>query len=140
MPGSPHFHVGILVPNIEQAIEELSTVLGANWTEVLERPAGQWQLRVAFTRDGPPFIELIEGPPDSPWASPDGPRMHHLGWWAENHAAERKRLGEAGLVPELDGETIGITADYYVAPRSGLRLELVGADREVFAARWGLTV
>jgi hypothetical protein len=129
------------VPDITQAIAELSTVLGATWTQVLERPAGEWQVRIAFTREGPPFLELIEGPPESPWAAPDGPRMHHLGWWVHDHDAERERLASVGLVPEFEGATAGMSCDYYVAPLSGLRVELVSASvREAFAARWGLPV
>jgi hypothetical protein len=34
-----------------------------------------------------------------------------------------------------------MSCDYYVAPVSGLRVELVSASvREAFAARWGLAV
>jgi Glyoxalase/Bleomycin resistance protein/Dioxygenase superfamily len=138
-PVKPYFHVGVVVPNLERAMEELGTVLGATWTEIAERPLGEWTVRVAFATDGPPFIELVEGPPGSPWEAAGGARLHHLAWWIDDLARERERLASSGFAPEFDGRSIGALFDYYAAPESGLRIELVdGSIRKGFYERWGL--
>ena len=135
----PFYHVGLVVPRLEPAMDELGGALETEWTPIAEREIGEWALRVVFARSGPPFMELIEGPAGSPWEAHDGPRLHHLGWWVADRAAERARLSDQGLEPAVDGMAIGSVFDYYDAPRSGLRIELVDEEhRAAFHERWGL--
>jgi hypothetical protein len=132
----PFSHVGLVVASLEAAMAELGPVLDTTWTEVAERPVGGWTLRVTFAVGGPPFLELIESVPGSPW---EATGVHHLGWWADRDG-ERERLAALDLHPDVDGSAIGALFDYYRAPESGLRIELVDASaREAFHRRWGLT-
>jgi Glyoxalase/Bleomycin resistance protein/Dioxygenase superfamily len=127
----PYFHVGLVVSNLERAMDELGPALGTTWTHVSERAIGEWEVRVAFAVDGPPFLELIEGSPGSPWDPSRHAGLHHLAWWSEDRVAERERLGIAGFRHEVGGTC--------VAPVSGLRIQLKDtAERAAFRERWGL--
>jgi hypothetical protein len=136
---NPFYHVGLVVRRLEPAMQELAAVLQTEWMDITEREIGDWTLRLVFARSGPPFMELIEGLAGSPWDAGDGPRVHHLGWWVADRAADRARLAGLGLRPVVDGAAIGSVFDYYDAPHSGLRIEFVDEGfRTAFLQRWGL--
>lgn len=116
------FHIGIVVRDLEQAMEELTQAAGVAWSEPMAREMGEWSFRLVYSVDGPPHIELVEGPPGSPWDASDGPRLDHAGWWADDVAGEQARLEAAGIA--LDTQLPIPTAVYMRGPATGLRLEL----------------
>ena len=71
------FHVGIRVPDIYQAMEELGESLGLTWTEVVETSgqrlwtpeSGQQEvpLKFVYSCEGPQHLELLEGEKGSFW-------------------------------------------------------------------------
>lgn len=131
-----YFQVGIVVPDIEKAMEELGASLGVEMIGPLERELDDGVLRIAFARTPPPYVELLEGPAGSIWDPADGAGMHHLGYWSDDLDADGARLEEAGTPLELD---LGFARYYGPAPATGARVELIDIGyRPDFLARWNL--
>ena len=146
----PFFQVGIIVQDIEASMKELSDAQGVQWGEVANRKYQQWEFKRVFSLQGPPFIELIEGPPGSPWDASKGSRIDHLQWWSKDMEADTKRMEKAGLSVDIDGvnnspivgedgkKKPGIYR-YFNAPKTGMRLELIDeSQRAVHRQRWGI--
>lgn len=133
------FHVGIRVPDIEAAMDELGDSLGLVWSELRETPgqslwtpeAGLQEipLRYTYSAAGPLHYELLQGPAGSFWDGNDQPGAHHLGVWADDVTAETNRLIDLGWTlvgahgDPAAGAGYGIFT--YVQPPSGLIVELV---------------
>src|ERR1700733_14565441 len=52
-------------------------------------------LKIAYSCQGPPFLELIERVPASPWSIAGG--IHHLGYAVDDVRAVGRELQSAGL-------------------------------------------
>src|SRR5688572_243339 len=97
------FHIGICVPDIDAAMDELGTALGCTWGERLgPRQIGEWTLTSVFSREEP-HLELLEGSAGSPWEAEEGSRLHHLGFWSDDPESESERLAKAGMPVVFDG-------------------------------------
>jgi catechol 2,3-dioxygenase-like lactoylglutathione lyase family enzyme len=135
----PYFQVGVLVEDLEAAREELSNALGLEWSDIVVRENGPWTIRVCFAKQGPPYLELIEGPPGSPWEATHGSRIDHIGYWVDDLDASKKRLDDAGIALEHDGSAHGGVFTYHRGTKSGLRVELIDKSGQApFYERWGL--
>jgi hypothetical protein len=135
----PFYQVGAVVPDLDAAREELSAALGLVWSEPRDFAIGPWSVRVCFAKDGPPWLELLEGSPGSPWDPAGGARLDHVGSWTDDLGGESDRLAAEGAAIELDARPYGATAIYHRLPLSGLRVELLGlAGRDGFFERWQL--
>ena len=97
-------HVGIVVLDLDAAIDAMRVQLGFEFTVVFddvlpvhEESAGDRgiHLRIAYTAQRP-ALELIEAVPGTPW-SPDRAGLHHLGYHVDDLGAESERL--AGPCP-----------------------------------------
>jgi Glyoxalase/Bleomycin resistance protein/Dioxygenase superfamily len=97
------YHVAFVVPELERAMARYGQAFDHRWTRIRDRTrtittaAGPQdvRLRLVFSVQGPPYVELIERAPGSLW---DGPEtMHHIGYWADDVRAESDRLAAAGL-------------------------------------------
>jgi Glyoxalase/Bleomycin resistance protein/Dioxygenase superfamily len=136
---NPYFQVGVLVEDIEAAREELGRALGVTWGDIVERQNGDWNIRVCFALEGPPYLELIEGPPGSPWEAVGGSRIDHIGCWTPDIEASKQQLADDGFALELDGARFGGKFSYHRGPKSGLRVELLeSTGKDAFYERWGL--
>lgn len=125
----PFFQVGILVADLEAAMDELGRALGLTWAEPQDRRLGEWTCRVTFGRPGPPYLELIEGPPGSPWDSEGGYRLDHLGLWTGDLDRERARLVAEGLPVDVEGTELSGPWTYHRGERTGLRIEVIDEAR-----------
>ena len=136
----PFFQVGVLVQDIEASRDELGRALGLSWTDIVDRDVtDDWKIRICFSREGPPYIELVEGPPGSPWDCTDGSRIDHIGYFAPEIARNKSELEAAGIPVEVDGTKLGGVFTYQRGRDSGLRVELIDAGgRDAFYERWGL--
>lgn len=56
------YHIGFAVADIDAARRELTDALGVAWSPVAQGRLGDWNYRIVFSVEGPPFLELIEGP------------------------------------------------------------------------------
>ena len=146
------FHVGIRVPDLAAAMEELGASLGVTWSESRENPEQTlWtpelglqhlHLKYTYSAEGPQHVELLEGPAGSFWDGRTDSGIHHVGIWVDAVAEETDRRVKAGwrIVGSQrdpgDGKGYGVFS--YVQPPSGLIVELV--DRAVlphFEQWWG---
>jgi catechol 2,3-dioxygenase-like lactoylglutathione lyase family enzyme len=133
------FHVGIRVPDLDLAMDELGGSLGVTWSEVRENPAQTlWtptdglqdiHLRYTYSAEGPQHIELLQGAAGSFWDGNDRSGAHHVGVWVDDVDGETDRLIGAGWTlvgaqNDPDGDA-GYGMFTYLQPPSGLIVELV---------------
>lgn len=143
------YHVGFVVANLEATMTEFEDLLGVQWARPQHRdleirtPAHQGEAKFRFTystrASGPALIELIEGPPDTPWDPGEdvAAAFHHIGFWADELAAESARLSQSGAPLELTAGAGPDPAGFaYHQPRHGPRVELVDAARRPAFHDW----
>lgn len=128
----PPYHFGLIVENLEEAQAGLTAALGFTWardqrrTACLDAPGSPLMLEMAYayTIEGPPYLEIIEQRPDSPFEQLG---LHHIAVWSDDPAGESARLEKAGW----PRETVGLAPDgswagaLYHRGTGGLRLEVV---------------
>jgi hypothetical protein len=122
----PFFQAGVIVPHLETAARELTAILGLDWLDVVETDMGEGPIRVCLSQQGPPFIELIEGPPGSAWDGTKGARIDHLAYWAEDLDAAAQHAIDNGAPLEVEYRPI---FTFHRAQESGLFFELSDATR-----------
>jgi Glyoxalase/Bleomycin resistance protein/Dioxygenase superfamily len=92
-------HVGIVVPNLEPAMEQLGEQLGYEIRIVFDQElpvvlrhggSRDVHLRIAVTTQIP-RLELIEAAPGTPWSA-DSIGLHHLAFYAEDLRADSETL------------------------------------------------
>ncbi|MBI5949819.1 MAG: VOC family protein [Chloroflexi bacterium] len=129
------YHIGVTVPVLDRALDELGEQMGFTWSEVrtlnvrvrMDSRIVEASARVAFSREGPPWFEVIEGPPDTIWAPDQGIGLHHVGLYVDDLAAETARLEKLGMQIEAanlapDGT---LRSFAYLNGFAGVRVELV---------------
>ena len=137
------FHVGIRVPDLAAAMDELGESLGVTWAESRENPDQTlWtpelglqhlHLKYTYSAEGPQHVELLEGPEGSFWDGRTDSGIHHVGIWVDEVTAETDRRVAAGwkiVGAQRDpGDGKGYGMFTYIQPPGGLIVELV--DRAV---------
>jgi catechol 2,3-dioxygenase-like lactoylglutathione lyase family enzyme len=126
-------HVGIVVPALEPALEDLRTQLGFEFTVVFDddlavqepsRGNGAIHLRIAYSAQRP-ALEIIEAVPETPW-SPDQHGLHHLAFFVDDLDRDSRQL--AGLCPiEICGlgEDGAVPTTFTYHTGGAFRLELL---------------
>ena len=141
MTGIPYFHIGILVPEMNSAIEKFSDILHLDFSpptpihfNLVEGPDGPYPYDSLFTysRQGPPYIELVEARSFGIHANTSGFGVHHVGFWETSIETQLETIEEKGLRAEsrvVDPE--GKTFVWYSNPDdlSGVRLEYIDEAR-----------
>jgi len=140
------YHIGVVVPSIEAAIDELGPAFGYTWSSVREAkfdlttPAGpaRGNARIVFARPGPPWLEVIEAPDDSIWSAARGAALHHLGYWVDDLEQESRHLASLGMQFEIgrrdeSGRLTGFA--YHLNPHGG-RVEIVDERARDGLERW----
>ena len=142
------FHIGIRVPNIEAAMEEMGESLNVTWAELVENPSqrlwtpdeGQQDipLKFVYSCEGDQHLELLEGQIGSFWDGNENPDVHHFGVWVDDVKVETERL--LGLDWELLGAAKSPAEGFgnmtYLAPSNGTILELVASTNKPRFERW----
>lgn len=123
------YHVCFVVPDITAAMTELAALTGVQWGTPVEAVLDEWPYTIVFSTAFP-HIELISGPPGSPWEVLDGPRFHHLGWWTNSLDTTACRWLTTGASPSYDGRPSGRSFAYFFAPSIGANLEIVDTSRQ----------
>jgi catechol 2,3-dioxygenase-like lactoylglutathione lyase family enzyme len=145
---SPIYHVGYVVADLAAAMAQFDAAIGARWVdhEVHARYLDQdgevvdVDLHTSFTLDGPVHLELIESAPGTIWDLGAGPRIHHIGLWTDDVAAEAQRLIAAGLpvaAGGLDNDDPAVPGyfSYHRNPHGDL-VELVHIDMQAGMHDW----
>ncbi|MBV7699423.1 VOC family protein [Streptomyces sp. TRM70350] len=106
-------HVALLVPNLEAAISEWSAATGYTFSEIARYRTDRYcdksnpephhhDARISFSKEGPPFIELMEFHGSGTHSIAQGEGFHHLGFL--DHPDPEGRLADlAALGIEDDG-------------------------------------
>ena len=144
------FHIGIRVPDLDVAMDELGSGLNVTWAEARDTAEqALWtpetglqhhHLRYTYSAEGPQHLELLQGPAGSFWDGDDAPGAHHIGIWVDDVAAETSALMDAGWTlrgaqrDPSDGDGYGVFS--YIAPPSGFLVELVDRSYESFFEQW----
>jgi predicted enzyme related to lactoylglutathione lyase len=129
-PDSPSFQpnrfwqVGVLVSDIDAAMEQMSAALGLTWGAVKTDSTFDSEMKVVFSRQGPPFFELIQGAPGSQWDVTNGSKLDHLAYWVADVEAERERLVALGAEVVVDGPAKGLPLNYHLIDAAGFRIEV----------------
>ncbi|HEX5195337.1 MAG TPA: VOC family protein [Solirubrobacteraceae bacterium] len=136
------FHVGLSVPDLQQAMRTIGSNLGISWAPTQERVqkvrtgAGETReehILFTYSADGPPHVELIQPEPGSVWGITPANGLHHIGAFAVDVAV----LPGDGLALEFGGghgeRPVGFA--YYTSP-AGIRIELVDQSRRRQFADW----
>jgi catechol 2,3-dioxygenase-like lactoylglutathione lyase family enzyme len=141
------FHSGVRVPDLDKAMADLGPALGVAWAQPREGEQPIWtpstgpqtaMLRFTYSIEGPQHVELVEGAAGSVWDAGSSPGLHHVGVWVDDIVAETTRLLDAGweLVAAQRSPAEGFGVFSYLAPASGLIVELVDAAVEPHFAAW----
>ena len=144
-PEARVYHVGFVVPDLEEAVATLGPALGVTFTEPMVLPAmevhnasgpADVELRLVYSTS-PVHVELIDDAPGTLWDFDERQRGHHLGVWADDVATEADRLDSLGLerVWWAVGEDGRLTFSYHRTP-FGFYIELVGTVARAFYPAW----
>jgi catechol 2,3-dioxygenase-like lactoylglutathione lyase family enzyme len=142
------FHVGILVPDIGEAIERFSDVLGLEFKEPAIAHVDDFDdttghrvldLRITWATTGPPFVELLEAQGEEGLYGTMQLGLHHVGLYDPLPEGVIEELVGKGLRQEAtqwtrDGRIIAV----YTAPEEmdGTRLEFIDHAREAGMNAW----
>jgi Glyoxalase/Bleomycin resistance protein/Dioxygenase superfamily len=120
------YHWAIVVEDFDTSAESLGRDLGYTFAEsiVSSRPflnsangqADICRLRVAYSRQGPPFLELIQIlAPGPAFTYADIGRIHHVGLWCDDLAAAENDLAVSGRpyfqIQTDGGELFGLLSE-----------------------------
>lgn len=131
------YHLCFVVADLDQAMRDMSRVLGVDWSVPGDGRLGEWKYRIVFSVQGPPFFEMIQGSPGSPWDASGGSRFDHLGYWTADIAADKDRLAERGAPVEFDSCLYGRAFSYHRLVSIGARVEIVDASvQAAFLETW----
>lgn len=141
------FHVGILVEDMEEAIERFSDVLTLTFMPPAVAHVDHFEqdgstepldLRITWAREGPPYVELLEATGDGLY-SVRNTGLHHVGIYDPDCEGLIEELVGKGLRREAtqytpDKKIIAV----YTSPAAlyGTRLEFIDAARKPGMDAW----
>ncbi len=137
------FHIGVIVADMNRGMADIARRFGVEFPDPREANVrvryrgveSQVAVKFAYSMQGPPYIELIEGVPGTVWEASTGSRIHHLGVFCNNIEDEIAKLESEGYTYEAaslgaDGSMQGAQ---YINNDSLVRLELIrGETRDGF--------
>ncbi|MDE2935084.1 MAG: VOC family protein [Chloroflexota bacterium] len=105
IPSDELFHFAMAVPDLQAAMDQLGPALNVNWTSVwsmtrkMDTPEGPTtdEMQAVYSRQGPPYVELVSGYGSGFFAADNGPRLHHVGYIVDDVRAEAERLQALGM-------------------------------------------
>ncbi len=140
---APFSHVGIIVPELGQAMRDLSSTLGLTWASEQRRAfpislrgeTVERDIQFVYSLEGPPYVELI-GANEPPWTAQDG--LHHMGVWSEDVVADLESLVAQGYQVNATGlNRKGYAGGFaYLDSPTGILLELVDQRGKESFDRW----
>jgi hypothetical protein len=139
-----HYHVGIVVSDMNAASAKLSDLLGITWGPIMHLDATDYRDQAG--RDvvlpttmrystGTPCLELILEVPGSVWVRNEASNLHHIGFWSDDLTGQSTAFSAAGCPLQLCGRAGGVAPTSFAYHRDtelGIRIELVdGSMRDV---------
>ncbi len=139
MRAQDQFHVGIVVDDLDVALDRLAGLFGYRWSDEIAveqtiTVPGTGQVTVDFrfrySKDKP-LIEVIQAQPGTIWEPVAGSGLHHLGYWSDDVVADGADLVAAGYELEATSEDRGDGPAWsYHRHPSSPRIELITRDLE----------
>jgi hypothetical protein len=139
------YHIGLVVPDVREAMEQYSTAFGFTWARIHESmqeviadgERRRAEIAVTYSMQGPPYLELVQERRGSIWGE-DGFALSHVGFWAADLGAGKRALDETGLVARVhDAGPDGRPARFSYHPfAGGLWIELVHTSFKSELADW----
>jgi catechol 2,3-dioxygenase-like lactoylglutathione lyase family enzyme len=142
-----YVHIGVLVPDLEEAIERYSK-LGLTFMEpktvhvdrLVENGAEtELDLRIAFSHQGPPQWELLEFVGDGIYGAQHGEGLHHVTMVVPDpieRLDELTRIGFRQVAAQYRPDGSMIVGYLDPADLNGIRLELIGAPVQEAIESW----
>ena len=141
------YHVGVRVPDVHHAMDEMGSNLGLEWSSLQVTEQTVWlptdgsvtiPLKFTYSTKGPMHVELLEGSSGSVWDGRVAPGAHHIGVWSDDVRGDTTALVDAGwtLLMAQAPPDAGYGAFTYVQPPSGLIVELVWSAIAPMFQRW----
>ena len=142
------FHVGVLVPDLDDAVARFTEVLGLTFKDPAvahvdrfeqKSRVEQLDLRITWSIEGPPYLELLESQDNDGLYGREHEGLHHIGLWEPDPETLIERLVNLGLKNEgtqyMPDDRILAT---YTAPQElyGTRLEFIEAGRRPGMEAW----
>lgn len=141
------YHTGIVVNDLDGAVEWFAKSAGYRWCEEMKvdnlfvTAAGETAITLRFTYSmDVPHLEVIQAIPKSIFA-PSESSPHHLGYWSDDIDADIAMLEGTGAA--VDGR--GFWPDgrgpiwAFVTPPMGSRIELVHRSAQPSMEHWWTT-
>ncbi|HZE39162.1 MAG TPA: VOC family protein [Stackebrandtia sp.] len=133
---TPPYHIALVVEDLDAAMADLGRTIGLEWNAPfvggghleMDGQVVEGAPRVVFSRQGPPYLELVERVPGTVWAETG---LHHIGLWTDDIAAESANLEDRGAPLEAHGARGDGQRTFfcYHQTASGMRVELVDIGR-----------
>lgn len=142
------FHTGFIVHDLKLEMARYSEGLGLRWAtpyvyEALniwtpDRGEHQIRLEAVYSIEGPQHLELLVGPPGSPY-DPAAHTGHHVGFWVSDVRATVEPLLSQGWSVVLSGASPergfgGFT--YLRPPGAGMMVEVVSEAARPRLENW----
>ncbi len=139
------FVTGMVVPDLERAVEETTKTLGVRFTPVQQSPLQMrtpdgvqvFDLRFVYSLGVPPYLELIQGIPGG-YYDPRGGYIRHVGIWVDDLAQASQELARSGMPLEaagMNGDVEPYAFVFHALPW-GLRVELVDRSQQASFEAW----
>ncbi|MEU9100360.1 VOC family protein [Streptomyces sp. NPDC048361] len=148
MSEQPYFHIGVVVPDLEKAIEYYSRMHGLDFTKPahvtnprIEDPHPHEQVvHVAFSKQGPPYFELIESDGDEGiYSSAKEGQILYLGFWEADMDGRMEKLRAEGIgIEAVSRSAEGATPDWIITEPDamGVRYEYVDLAEKQAIETW----
>lgn len=142
------YHLGVVVPHLESAMDEITAAQGVTWASLQDRQQSLWtpelgdirtRLRFTYSCEGPLHIELLQGEAGTFWDDAVWHGLQHTGVWSDDVAGETEALAAAGweLVGAERSPQDGYGSFTYLRGAGGFIVELVtSAARPRFEQWW----
>jgi catechol 2,3-dioxygenase-like lactoylglutathione lyase family enzyme len=144
---APFAHVGVLVNDLDEAIERYSR-LGLTFMEprtvrverlVENGTETSLDLRITFSHDGPPRWELLEAAGYGVYGAHHGEGLHHVAEVVDDPIPRMQELERAGFpMVAAQYRPDGSMIVGYLEPRdlNGIRLEVIGTQVDEAIEAW----
>jgi catechol 2,3-dioxygenase-like lactoylglutathione lyase family enzyme len=139
----PYFHIGILVKDLDAAMERFHKVLQVSFRPPrvvqVTQEQGLAELRFTYSYEGPPYYELLEAQGTGVFGLHQGEGPHHIGMWVENGPERLKDLQKRGLRPEIvqySGDGLLIFSYFEPEDFCGTRLEILDSSQRAMHEEW----
>jgi len=92
------------------------SVIGVAWSPIRAGKLGDGEYSIVFSVEGPPFVDVIQGPAGSPRDATEGSRFDHIGYWAKDLKTDKQEPAARGAPLEFDSSA-GPVCEEHVACR-----------------------